>query len=421
MFRKLRMRLALVNLSVIAALFLILTTGTYFFVQDRMARDSEHLFNMIADDLLSGRIQDWPPGPGPRSEPGPGPGPGLRPGPGPVFFVKTNMIGNVVQISSYAPLPHEAIFLLADQARHSEQCHGSIFYHEREYSYRVVSISANQGQYIIFQDFQHSRDLLQLLVMGLSITGLICTILSLFGSFFMANKAMIPIQKAWQQQNDFLADASHELRTPLSVIQTNLELVQDNKGQTVASQERWLNNIHEEIMSMTNLVTSLLFLARTDAKQILLNQEQFLLDQAIAAAVGPFQPVAAAHGIQLDVEIKKHSTYYGDQAKLRQVVAILLDNAIHYTPPGGSIMVKLVGDNHKIVLSVADTGEGISKEHIQHIFRRFYQSDASRARGGSGLGLSIAKWIVESHHGTITAESKLGKGSTFTVYLPYQA
>lgn len=411
MFRKLRLRLVLVNLTVIVVLFLILTSGTYFFVQHRMARGNEHLFNMVADDLLSGRMNDLPPEPpGPKHDP--------NHGPGPIFFARLDMIGNVVQVSSVTSLPKEVVILLAEQAYHGDQCKDEIFYHDRAYTYRIVTISNNQGHYVIFHDVQNEYNLLRLLVMGLSIAGVICIFLSFFGSLFMANRAMIPIKRAWQQQNDFLADASHELRTPLAVIQTNLELVRDNPLETVESQDKWLNNIYEETMSMTRLVTSLLFLARADSKQMALSKAMFSLDKAVRAAVEPFEPVAAVHHIRLDVEIKRESEYFGDEAKLRQVVAILLDNAIRYTSSGGLITVTLASEPGELVLSVADTGTGIAPEQLRDIFRRFYQADKSRTHGGAGLGLSIAKWIVEKHQGTIAVNSSLGEGSVFKIRLP---
>jgi len=421
MFRKLRLKLMLVNLSVIVLLFFLLITGTYFFVQDKMIDGGKHMMNRLSHDLVMGKPIGLPPELALNMEDSidlpPDHGSG---GPGPMmFFVKTNLAGDVIQTSYFVPLTKDQIALLAVQTQKTSENKGSILFNKTEYFYQITPIADHQGVFIVFQDFERDRTLLKELITGLSITGIICMILSLFGSLFMANRAMIPIQKSWQQQKDFLADASHEFRTPLAVIQTNLEIVRDNPKDTVQSQEHWLSNIYEETLCMTKLVESLLFLARADAQQQLLNKDPFPLNHTIVIASELFRPVAAVQGVTLDVQVKADIPYCGDEAKLRQVVGILLDNAIRHTPTGGKITIKLENSQQGILLSVTDTGEGIHLEDVEKIFERFYQSDSSRSRGGTGLGLSIAKWIVESHNGSIKALSTPGQGSIFNVSLPY--
>ncbi len=403
MFSKLRLRLVLVNLSVIVILFLFLTSGTYFFVQERMAEGKEHLMNRLATEIVAGTFSDLSQVRGPGSM---------------MFFIKINAAGDVVQTSVSIPLVESQISLLAKQTQNTGRSKGSILFDQIEYYYRVTPTADNQGVVILFQDYQHERSLLRTLVIALTTTGFVCMFFSLFASFFMANKAMVPIYKAWKQQKDFLADASHELRTPLAVIQTNLEIVRDNPAQTVQSQSQWLNNIYEETICMGKLVESLLFLARADSQQQLLSEDHFLLNQAIIAAAEPFRPVAANQGIILNLQAIDEIVYFGDEAKLRQVVGILLDNAIRHTRADGKIIVNLEKSQHEILLSIADTGEGIEPEHIDRIFERFYQADAARSQGGTGLGLAIAKWIVESHGGMINVASILGKGTIFKVQLP---
>lgn len=415
MFRKLRLQLMLVNLSVIVLLFFLLITGTYFFVQDRMISGGKHLMNKFSYDLAMGKSINFPPEPGP----GPAPDPDHDHPPGPkMFYVKINPAGHIIQTSPFIPLTGDQISGLTTQTQQIGTTAGSLLFNQNEYYYKITPIPDQQDVYIIFQDFQRDRELLKSLVAGLSLTGIICMILSVFGSLFMANKAMIPIQDAWKQQKDFLADASHEFRTPLAVIQTNLEIVRDNPEETVASQSHWLNNIYEETICMTKLVESLLFLARADSHQQLLTQDYFRLDKAIVTAAELFRPLASAQGISLALKTTGSIPFFGDESKLRQVVGILLDNAIRHTPAGGKITVNLEQSHQEILLSVTDTGEGISPEHQDKIFERFYQSDLSRSKGGTGLGLSIAQWIVENHNGSIKLASILDKGSTFTICLP---
>lgn len=421
MFRKLRIKLMLVNLSVIALLFFLLIIGTYFFVQGRMIEGSEHMMARLSHDLVIGKPITFPPDHEPNMPPPPDPPPEHGPGPGPIlFFIKTSITGDILHTSSFIPLTKDQLWQLTRQIQHSGNTKGNILFNQTEYFYQITPTTDNQENFIVFQDFQRDRNLLKALVTGLSITGIICMILSVFGSLFMANKAMIPIQKAWQQQKGFLADASHEFRTPLAVIQTNLEIVRDNPTETVNSQEQWLNNIYEETICMTKLVESLLFLARADSRQQLLIKEPFLLQQAVSKAVELLRLVGNTKGVTLIMKSKQEILYYGDESKLRQVVSILLDNALRHTQTGGRIIVTLEKLQQNILLSVTDTGEGIAPEHMDKIFERFYQSDLSRSQGGTGLGLSIAKWIVESHNGRISVVSSIGKGSIFSVFLPHE-
>lgn len=256
-------------------------------------------------------------------------------------------------------------------------------------------------------------------VTGLNTAGIFCMVFSLLASFYMTTKVMLPIQKAWQEQQTFLADASHELRTPLTIMQTTLELVRDNSTETVHSQEHWLRNIYDVTLSMTKLVESLLFLARADGQQQVLHKDHFPLHQIIVSTTELFRPMATSQGVNLDVQVKIHVPYCGDEAKLRQVVGILLDNAIRHTPAGGNITINLELLPQGILLSVTDTGEGITLEDADKIFERFYQKKSSHSQGAAGLGLSIAKWIVENHRGRISVVSTPGKGSIFKVLLPY--
>lgn len=403
MFRKLRLQLMMVNLSVILLLFLLLITGTYFFVQARMLEGAEHFMDRFSQDLVMGKVMDFPPNHGPRPI---------------VFFVKVDSLGEIVQTSSYMPLSNAQLSSLARETQQLGNSKGQLIFEQTEYYYRVTPLTSKEGAFILFQDFERDRSLLMALVTGLSITGLVCMLFSLLGSFYMANKAMVPIKKAWQQQKDFLADASHEFRTPLAVIQTNLELVRDNPEETVQSQDHWLSNIYEETLCMTKLVESLLFLARADSHQQLLSMTHMRLDQAVFAAAELFRPIAASKGVRLSLEIKTDFFYWGDEDKLRQVVSILLDNAIRHTATNDVITVNLDKSPQGVLLTVTDTGEGINPDHQGKIFERFYQSDFSRSKGGTGLGLSIAKWIIESHEGNIRVVSTLGKGSTFKIFLP---
>lgn len=240
-------------------------------------------------------------------------------------------------------------------------------------------------------------------------------------SFIISKIALAPIKESWQKQLDFTADASHELRTPITVIQTNLELVMDNGNETVESQMCWLKNIEAENKRMGRLVEDLLTLSRADTNQQTICKNKFVLDRSAHLVVDAITPLIQEKDIQLETELSDNIGFYGDEERIKQLMVILLENAACYTRPGGKITlsVKALPDN-KIVLTVKDTGIGMSEDSLGKIFNRFYREENTRQYhgDGSGLGLSIAKWIVEEHGGKIQVQSTLGKGTEFTILLP---
>ncbi|WP_425058933.1 Sensor histidine kinase RcsC [Sporomusa carbonis] len=421
MFQKLRIKLTLINTAVTLTLFLLLIAGTYCFSQINIARHTDTLARKIISDIQSGLISDLPehggPPPGFPDKRPLGPPPAPPPGPN-FFFVKTSPAGSITFQSSGQPLSSGALAALAEQVLQANLEKGTVTFEQTEYSYFKTPLNSQPGTLILFHDLTQEKNMLRVLLTALTVVGIVCSLLSFGASFFLANRAMIPIQRAWQQQKDFLSDISHELRTPLSVIQTNLDIVMGSPEETVSSQRRWLDNIQEESICMMQLVDSLLFLARADSRQQPLAKQSFSFNAVLMRAVAPFEAVAAAKGTSLEVTATSAIEGYGDETRLKQVISILLDNAVRHTPTGGKITVSLSQSGNKTLLTVADTGEGIDAEHLEKIFNRFYQVDKSRNKGGSGLGLAIAKWIIESHGGIISVTSTPGAGTTFTVQMP---
>lgn len=438
MFLNLRLKLTLINASVIFLLFVFLITGTYYFSHLQMTKRSQEIAQRIMAGIQSGEINDLPvrlfkeletpekpekpelPGtfrplrPLRTSLEPPGE---LRP-PGPrFFFVKTSENGKITFLSSDQPLAMDKLKVLVAATTAKENMQGFVTLENNDYPYLKATTSDHET-IIVFQDFTSENYMLRIQATAFVLAGLICILLSFCGSFFMANRAMGPIKKAWQQQQDFLSDASHELRTPLTVIQTTLDVVLGNQTETVASQNKWLQNIREESLQMASLVDSLLFLARADSNQQLLDKQPFSLDHALRQAVAPFEALAAVKKITLELFINNEIIFHGDEARLKQVIGILLDNAIRHTPESGHISIRLIRSENKTTLTITDSGEGIETVYLTKIFDRFYQVDKSRSKGGSGLGLAIAKWIVESHDGTISVISTPGTTTTFTVQLP---
>ena len=245
-------------------------------------------------------------------------------------------------------------------------------------------------------------------------------VLACIASLAITARALVPIRKSWERQVEFTADASHELRTPISVILTNLEVVMDQPEQPVGEVGKWLDNIKAEVDRMHRLVEDLLTLSRTDAGQRTLEKDLFDLSEALKKTAEPLVPYANAKGVKLHTEIAPGISFFGDKGRVRQLLVILADNAIKHTPEGGAVSIMAGVQNRNICIAVRDTGEGMAGEHLTKIFDRFYRIDKAREResGGSGLGLSIARWIVEEHRGSIHVESRPDSGSTFTVMLP---
>ncbi|MDP2931892.1 MAG: ATP-binding protein [Chloroflexota bacterium] len=222
------------------------------------------------------------------------------------------------------------------------------------------------------------------------------------------------LDRAFESQKHFVADASHELRSPLTVIKGNLDLLKRNL--TEADRRESLRAIESETTRMVKIVDELLRLAEVEADQ-LHRPEMVSLKEVLHGEWSRVQPLAGKR--QIVIGRQEDLRLPGDAQKLREVLGNLVDNAIRYTPEGGAITLSLFRDGEWARLEVADTGIGIEPEHLPHIFDRFYRVDKARSRasGGTGLGLAIVKGIAEQHGGKVTVSSQPGKGSVFTVWL----
>jgi signal transduction histidine kinase len=274
------------------------------------------------------------------------------------------------------------------------------------------------------KDVSFIHELTQRLLMILVILGILFFGIALFLSYFMSKRAMIPIRKSFERQREFVADASHELRTPLSIFHSSLDVLEMEEEQFSDFSRNVLFNMKDEVKRMTHLVSDLLTLARSDTGLPDLKMERFDLVPSVEQLVRSTQTLAHSKDIGLHLHTSSPLMVYGDEERLKQLLYILLDNAIKYTPDGGEVNLSLSIESHDkqpiLHIVVQDTGVGIPVEEQDRIFDRFYRVDKNRSRqmGGTGLGLAIAKWIVEAHHGTIQVFSTVGKGSTFTVIIP---
>jgi len=234
-------------------------------------------------------------------------------------------------------------------------------------------------------------------------------------SYLLAERLFEPLEDSLERERKFVADASHELRTPLAAINSISEINLRSSNNTVDDYKTALNQVFEESQRLSNIINDLLFLSRGDAQNIKLNFTQIDLIRVIEKVTKAMQFVADKNFVKIEtITPDKSTTANADEDKIKQLLTILLDNAIRYSKGGSKVIIKLE-EKPKIKLSVQDFGEGIDPQDLPHIFERFYRSDKSRTDSGSGLGLSIAKWIAEAHSIGIEVKSELGKGSTFSL------
>ncbi|MED3264196.1 MULTISPECIES: sensory box histidine kinase PhoR [Bacillus] len=231
------------------------------------------------------------------------------------------------------------------------------------------------------------------------------------------------LKKLEQMRKDFLANVSHELKTPITSIKGFSETLLDGAMDNKKFCEHFLRIILKESERMQGLIEDLLDLSKIEQQGFKLNMGTVDMKGLLEDIHMVLDNKAGEKEISLQVNVLKRASVIGDPSRLKQIFINLINNAIVYTPAGGVVSVELAEDKYNAYIKVSDTGIGISKEEIPRIFERFYRVDKARSRntGGTGLGLSIVKHLVEAHHGTITVDSEVGEGTTFTVVLPKSA
>ena len=238
------------------------------------------------------------------------------------------------------------------------------------------------------------------------------------------NSMLDALEESYRQMQDvndlqrrFLADVSHELRTPLTIMLSSLDLMKQERGGDPEFQANALDNIRAETERMARLVTRILILARTDATTAF-SQEPLLIVDSLREV---FQRRSSDGAVAIDyqeIATLEDAVVLGNADHLKQVFLIVLENACKYTPAGGTVTIREAIQDQRLAISVTDTGIGIAAEELPLLFQRFYRATNARTHAGMGLGLSIARGIIEQHHGSITVTSTLGQGSRFTISLP---
>jgi two-component system sensor histidine kinase CiaH len=267
------------------------------------------------------------------------------------------------------------------------------------------------------------RKALRGLLLILAIGGAAGVLAAIGAGFWLAGRALRPIQIAMGRQRAFVADASHELRTPLSLIRANAEILQRHRDEPVEANLGSVGDIIGETDRLSALVGQMLTLAQADSDTAAFSMATVDFSTIARETARQMRLLAEPKRISLDINADGPVTVTGDATRLRELVTIVLDNAIKYSDPGTSVHVDLKRNGGTAEMRVVDEGRGIEPGALPRIFDRFFRADKARSRemGGTGLGLAIAKWIAEAHNGTIAIDSAPGRGTAVTVQIPATA
>lgn len=347
------------------------------------------------------------------------------------FSIVVESDGKVIDVLSYIDMPNEVYYQVAKKTWSTEKKDGTISFENRKWQYHISSfknrrlIRVNGDYQVIYNDGHYQITFLDISDSSKTLTQLLITfvlvaivmLFILFGvSFYFANRSIRPIEDNWEKQKQFVADASHELKTPLAIINANTDALLANGEETVNSQKKWIDYIQSEAGRMGKLVNDMLYLAKVEDTPK--DQMHFDISNIVLDVIASMEAVIFEKGIKLSQTIETEIIVKGDGEKIKQAVLILLDNAAKYTNANGNVDITLKRLRNHAIFSVQNSGEGIPADQLPRIFDRFYRSDPSRSQetGGYGLGLSIAKTIIERSDGSIYAEST-ESGTTFTFEL----
>ena len=333
----------------------------------------------------------------------------------PFFAVQVNGAGALITADSgyFDVSDLEYIQKIVNEALVSDNETGKL----EEHDLRYLKISSPRGLTIVFADTTTETATLRNLVYSCLLIFFVTMVVFLGISILLSHWAIKPVANAWNQQRQFVADASHELKTPLSVIMANAELMQ-NEDTGEEECKKYADNILNMTYQMRTLVQNMLEMAHVDNGTLKMNLTELDFSQTANDAVLSFQLLYEEKGLGLSSRVAEEICVLGSEQHLYQVMDVLLDNALKYSAPEGTVHVELASTGRGCLLSVSSQGDPLSKEDLKNIFKRFYRVDKARSMNGSyGLGLSIAEAVVEAHKGKIWAESAQGR-NTFFVQLP---
>ena len=311
-----------------------------------------------------------------------------------VFFDKKGEVAQTFMESIFS-VPEEKAIEYAKTAIDEKNERGWIY----NYRYKVFSTERGHGVVLVDGSMNRSSVVQSVAISGVALFA--CAAFVLFLIFLLSKRAVKPIAESYEKQKQFITDANHELKTPLTLILANLDIAEEELGKN-----EWLDDIRSEGHRMTELVNQLVALSRMDEENYKLDFSDVALGNMVSDTVSEFAPLAISRGKTLGANIDRNVVCCGDEALLRRLVGILMDNAIKYCDLGGDIVVKLCRNRH-VILTVENTYAAVDELELNRLFDRFYRADKARTfKGGYGVGLSMAKAIAEKHKGEIVAYKK---------------
>lgn len=410
MIQKLRRKFVLINMSLVFSVLLIVFSVFLYTNYQRLENTSKNDMKMA----LTRTSEKTPP----KFEIG-GSKPQDLPPTTPIVCAVLDSDGEILKtVGQNAEISQQVLELAVQQALEANTREGTI----SSLDLRFLRQDMPSGVKIAFADRSHERDSIRSLLLSALLVGAGGLFAFFLISLYLARWALRPVERAWEQQRQFVADASHELKTPLTVILANIGILLSHRESTIEQQLKWVEYTGTEATRMKQLVDDLLFLAKSDARRMPPPQTPVDLNNIAWSSLLPYESVAFEQGVTLNSSIAPNLFILGDSGRLQQLIVILLDNACKYAGEHGVVTLTLEQVQSKARLTVNNTGALIPMDQLEQIFERFYRLDQSRARKteGYGLGLSIAKTIVEAHGGKISAVSSAGAGTSFIVTLPLQ-
>lgn len=286
---------------------------------------------------------------------------------------------------------------------------------------RSAVVGGDTLEFLVLADRATTEGVQERLLAAFVIAGVLATALIVVGGLLLVHVSMRPVSDLFEYRERFLGDLAHELRTPLAVMHTTLEAA-NSRARDAERDSRAFRDANRETRRMSRMVNDLLLLARAESGSRPLRLESCYLDDVVSDVVNSAGPLAAERGVRLDLHRFDEAPVRGDADLLVQLVRALIDNALKFTPSGGVVRVGVGMTEGFAEVTVEDTGPGIDKIDLPHIFDRSYRSKRSWADvEGSGLGLAVARWIMQAHGGNIRADNVAGGGARFTARLPARA
>ncbi|MFD4816180.1 sensor histidine kinase [Peribacillus butanolivorans] len=406
MFQKTRLQLTLLNSIVFIVLIAILSRTIYFYTENQIYRDVNDSLKQDYRGFSNGGM----PGGRPQGEFLLGPGPSVI-----VWGPDDTIIEPRLSEDHFFKVNEQQFFPKRFDEIEEISVNG--------YTYRALStkVDTEYGEMTVqfIRNVDTEKEMLDRLLLILFVGGGIGSLVAVGAGYLLAGRALIPVKKSWDQQQQFVSDASHEIRTPLAVIQSRADLLFQSPNATIEEKAVDISIISKEVRRLNKLVNGLLTLTRTDSNQMEVKKASFFLDDLLLEIVEQYTDIASFEEKTITSYAPNQVVFLGDKERIHQLLVILVDNAMKFTDEGGVISISCVKNSSSIILSVEDNGKGIPQEEIPKIFNRFYQIEQSRsANEGSGLGLSIAEWIVNTHQGTIKVTSEPNTSTRFEITFP---